>query len=261
MTDLLRYEIADGIATITLNRPDRLNAFNLEMLDGWVEALEDARRNDAVRVVVVTGAGRAFCSGGDVGNMTQREQMTGYEHKTSLELVHRIPLALEALDKPVIAAVNGVAVGAGLDMALMCDLRFMASTTRVNEGYVKVGLLPGDGGTYYLPRLVGVAKALELMWTGDFIDAEEALRIGLVNRLYAPEELLPATYEYAGRVASGPSLAIRITKRAVYEGMRMDLRSHLDMISSHMAYIRQSHDHREGSRAFVDKRPPKFEGR
>src|SRR5215216_3077275 len=259
---ILLYEIRDGIATITLNRPERLNAFNHEMINLWVEALRDATSNDAVRVVVVTGAGRAFCSGGDVGGMARdRAEMKALEHKEWLELIHRIPLTLEALDKPVIAALNGAAVGAGLDMALMCDLRFAAEGARFSEGYVKVGLVPGDGGTYFLPRLIGTAKALELFWTGDFIDAQEAERIGMVNRVLPPDRLMPEVYEFAGRLAAGPIVAIRTMKRAVYQGMRMDLRTHLDMISSHMGFIREMEDHQEGAQAFVEKRQPEFKGR
>jgi 2-(1,2-epoxy-1,2-dihydrophenyl)acetyl-CoA isomerase len=259
----LLYEIRDdGVATITLNRPERLNAFTREMIDRWVEALEDAQHNEAVQVLVVTGAGRAFCTGGDVGAMNERpSDINGLDHKRWLEIVHRVPLALEALDKPVIAALNGPAVGAGLDMALMCDLRYAAAGARFSEGYVRVGLIPGDGGTYFLPRLVGVARALELMWTGDFITAERAEQIGLVNRVVPGDALMTEVYELAGRLASGPGVAIRTIKRAVYQGVRMDLRTHLDMISSHMGYIRQTHDHAEGARAFVEKREPRFVGR
>ena len=261
MTELL-YEVrADGVAVITLNRPERLNAFTREMIDLWVDALEDAHGNDAVQVVVVTGAGRAFCSGGDVGGMNERPtDLTGLDQKRWLEVIHRVPLTLETLDKPVIAAMNGVAVGAGLDMALMCDLRYAAAGSRFSEGYVKVGLIPGDGGTYFLPRLVGTARALELLWTGDFISAEDAESIGLVNRVVPADELLPTTLDLAARLASGPTVAIRTIKRAVYQGVRMDLRTHLDLISSHMAIVRQTHDHREGARAFVEKRPPRFVG-
>ena len=257
---VLLYEVRDGIATITLNRPERRNAFNVEMLDLWVEALRDARANDAVQVVVVTGAGRAFCSGGDVGSMSERGDMTGLEHKRWLEVVHRIPLALEELDKPVIAALNGAAAGAGLDMALMCDLRFAAEGARFSEAYVKVGLIPGDGGTYFLPRLIGTARALELIWSGDAFDAQEAFRLGIVNRVVPPDQLMPTVYEFAGRLAKGPAVAIRLAKRAVYAGMRMDLRAHLDMISSHMAVVRQTEDHKEGVRAFAEKREPEFRG-
>jgi enoyl-CoA hydratase/carnithine racemase len=258
----LLYEIRDdGVATITLNRPERLNAFTREMIERWVEALQDAQRNEAVQVVVVTGAGRAFCTGGDVGAMNERPaDLTGLDHKRWLEVVHQVPLALEALDKPVIAALNGVAVAAGLDMALMCDLRFAAAGTRFSEGYMKVGLIPGDGGTYFLPRLIGTARALELLWTGDFITAEQAERIGLVNGVVPGDQLLAHVYELASRLASGPSVAIRTTKRAVYQGLRMDLRAHLDMLSSHMGFIRQTDDHREGARAFVEKRAPRFVG-
>jgi 2-(1,2-epoxy-1,2-dihydrophenyl)acetyl-CoA isomerase len=258
----LLYDIRpDGVATITLNRPERLNAFTSDMIDLWVQALEDARVNDAVRVVVVTGAGRAFCAGGDVGNMNERPtDITGLDHKQWLQVVHRVPLTLETLDKPVIAAMNGIAVGAGLDMALMCDLRFAAAGTRFSEGYVKVGLIPGDGGTYFLPRLVGPARALELLWTGDFISAEDADRVGLVNRVVPAAELLPTVYELAARLASGPMVALRTIKRLVYQGQNMDLRTHLDLVSSHMGFIRQTADHREGARAFVEKRAPNFVG-
>ena len=261
MSELL-YEIReDGVATITLNRPERLNAFTREMIDLWVEALEDAQRNEAVQVVVVTGAGRAFCTGGDVGAMNERPtDINGLDHKRWLEVVHRVPLALEALDKPVIAALNGVAVAAGLDMALMCDLRFAAAGARFSEGYVKVGLIPGDGGTYFLPRLVGTARALELLWTGDFFTAEQAAEMGLVNRVYPADQLMAEVSAFAARLAGGPSVAIRTTKRAVYQGLRMDLRTHLDLLSSHMGFIRQTEDHREGARAFVEKRSPRFVG-
>lgn len=258
---VLLYEIRDRVATITLNRPERRNAFNREMVDLWLAALQDAQVNDEVQVVVLTGAGQAFCSGGDVGRMAQQGEATALQHKQWLELIHRIPLALEGLDKPIIAALNGAAVGAGLDMALMCDLRFAAEGARFSEGYVKVGLIPGDGGTYFLPRLVGTARALELLWTGDFVDAQEAERLGIVNRVVPPDQLMPTVYELAGRLANGPTVAIRTIKRAVYQGVRMDLRAHLDLISSHMGYIRQTEDHQEGVRAFAEKRAAAFTGR
>jgi 2-(1,2-epoxy-1,2-dihydrophenyl)acetyl-CoA isomerase len=259
VTELL-YEIANKVATITLNRPERLNAFNAQMLDLWVEALTDARTNDDVQVIILTGAGRAFCSGGDVGNMAAREQANAYQHKLWLQQIHRVPLTLETIDKPVIAAMNGVAVGAGLDMALMCDLRYAAEGARFSEGYVKVGLIPGDGGSYFLPRLVGTARALELLWTGDSIDAAEAERIGLVNRVVPADELMPTVRALAERLANGPTVAIRTTKRMVYQQQRLDLRTSLDMVSSNMGYIRQTADHREGAQAWVEKRPPEFTG-
>jgi enoyl-CoA hydratase/carnithine racemase len=260
MSELL-YEVADRIATITLNRPDKLNAFTADMITRWAEALAEAQRDPAVNVVVVTGAGRAFCAGGDVGRMGEG-QPSALEHKDQLwEHIHRIPRTLEAMDKPVIAMVNGLAVGAGMGMCLMCDVRVASDAARFSTGYVGVGLVPGDGDTYFLPRLVGSAKALELFWTGDFVDAAEAQRLGIVNRVVGPAELRPATEALARRIADGPQVAIRMMKRLVYQSARLDLRTHLDLVSSHMAIVRQTADHAEGVAAFREKRPPRFQGR
>lgn len=262
MTDSLRFEIEGGIATITLNRPERMNAFTWEMIDAWADALAECRANDAVAVVIVTGAGKAFCSGGDIGEMRKRGDRTPLERKAELEgHVHKIPLALEALDKPVIAAVNGAATGAGLDLALMADLRIAAESARLGETYVKVGLVPGAGGAWFLPRLVGTAKALELFWTGDIIDAREAERIGLVNKVVPDAELMSVTHALAKRIANGPPLSVRFIKRAVKEGLRSDLRSALDLISSHYAVVATSADHREAVAAYLEKRKPVFTGR
>ena len=184
------------------------------------------------------------------------------DHKNSLwEGVHRVPKTLETLDKPVIAMVNGLAVGAGMGMTVMCDVRFAAESARFSTGYVRVGLVPGDGDTYFLPRLVGPAKALELLWTADFIDAPDALRLGIVQRVVPDAELRDVTYAFARQVADGPQVPIRMIKRLVYQSLKLDLRTHLDLVSSHMAIVRQTADHKEGVAAFKDKRPPKFQGR
>lgn len=260
MSDLL-YEVKDRIATITLNRPEKLNAFTGPMIDAWVRALEAAQADPGVHVVVITGAGRAFCTGGDVGRMGEGEP-TALEHKNQLwEHIHRVPKTLETMDKPVIAMVNGLAVGAGMGMCLMCDLRVASEEARFSTGYVRVGLVPGDGDTYFLPRLVGPAKALELFWTADFIDAHEALRLGIVNRVVPAVALGEVTYGLARQIAEGPPVAIRMIKRLVYQSLRLDLRTHLDLVSSHMAIVRQTADHREGVAAFKEKRPPRFQGR
>jgi enoyl-CoA hydratase/carnithine racemase len=257
----LRYEVKDRIATITLNRPDKLNAFTGSMIDGWARALGEAQADPDVNVVVVTGAGRAFCAGGDVARMGQGDP-TPLDHKNQLwENIHRVPKTLEAMDKPVIAMVNGLAVGAGMGMALMCDVRVASDAARFSTGYVRVGLVPGDGDTYFLPRLVGTAKALELLWTADFIDAHEAERLGIVNRIVPADRLAEDTYALARRIADGPQVPIRMIKRLVYQSMRLDLRTHLDLVSSHMAVVRQTDDHKEGVRAFAEKREPKFRGR
>jgi enoyl-CoA hydratase/carnithine racemase len=260
MGDLL-YDVKDRIATITLNRPDKLNAFTGAMIDDWVKALDDAQADAEVAVVVVTGSGRAFCTGGDVARMGEGAP-TALEHKNLLwEHIHRIPRTLEQMDKPVIAMVNGLAVGAGMGMSLMCDVRIAADTARFSTGYVKVGLVPGDGDTFFLPRLVGPAKALELLWTADFIDAAEALRLGIVNRVVPADRLVAETYAFARQIADGPQIPIRMIKRLVYQSLRLDLRTHLDLVSSHMAIVRQTRDHAEGVTAFKEKRTPRFQGR
>jgi 2-(1,2-epoxy-1,2-dihydrophenyl)acetyl-CoA isomerase len=258
-SDLL-YDVAERVATITLNRPDKLNAFTASMIDAWARALAEAQADDQVNVVVVTGSGRAFCAGGDVARMGVGEP-SPLDHKNQLwEHIHRIPRTLEGMDKPVIAMVNGLAVGAGMGMCLMCDVRIAAEDARFSTGYVRVGLVPGDGDTYFLPRLIGTARALELLWTADFVEAPEALRLGIVNRVVPPGELRDATYAFARQVAEGPQVPIRMIKRLVYQSMRLDLRTHLDLVSSHMAVVRRTADHAEGVAAFKEKRPPKFRG-
>lgn len=260
MSDLL-YEVKDKIATITLNRPDKLNAFTGPMIDAWARALAEAQADDDVNVVVVTGSGRAFCAGGDVGRMKEGKP-TPLENKNQLwENIHRVPRTLEAMDKPVIAMVNGLAVGAGMGMCLMCDVRIASEEARFSTGYVRVGLVPGDGDTYFLPRLVGAAKALELLWTADFVDAQEALRLGIVNRVVPAGDLAQQTRAFAEQIAGGPQVPIRMIKRLVYQSLRLDLRTHLDLVSSHMAVVRETADHAEGVAAFKEKRTPKFQGR
>jgi 2-(1,2-epoxy-1,2-dihydrophenyl)acetyl-CoA isomerase len=260
MTQQLRFAVADRIATITLDRPERMNAFTFEMIDGWVEAIAECRRNDAIRVLIVTGAGKAFCSGGDIVEMKERLKNPPAQRKSELwSRIQRIPMSLEDFDKPVLVAVNGVATGAGMDLALMGDLRYAAESARFAETYVRVGLVPGAGGAHFLPRLVGTAKALELFWTGDFIDAKEAERIGIVNKVLPDEALMPEVQRIAERIADAPALSVRLIKRALLQGMRNDLRSNLDLISSHYAVVTASPDHREAVEAFIEKRKPVFE--
>ncbi|PWA07789.1 enoyl-CoA hydratase [Pueribacillus theae] len=260
MGSTILKEVKDHIQIIILNRPEKKNAFNREMIEAWVKSLQEAQEDDNVHVVVVTGAGDAFCSGGDVGGMTPNQ--TPLDNKNKLwKNIHRVPLTLKTMDKPVIAAINGPAVGAGLDMALMADIRFMVDSTKVSEGYVKVGLVPGDGGAYFLPKIVGEAKAYELLWTGKFISADEALRLGLVNHVYPQEEFMEKTLEFAKQIAYGPQIAMRMMKRAVQQSRNMELEHALDLISSHYAIIKETEDHKEGVSAFLNKRKPNFKGR
>ena len=258
MIDHLKFSVAEGIGRIVLDRPERMNAFTFEMIDAWHDALQRCRSDDGVKVVIVTGAGNSFCSGGDIVEMGDRLEHTPEQRKNELfQRIERIPLALEDLDKPVIAAVNGVATGAGMDMALMCDIRYAAQSARFAETYIKVGLVPGAGGAHFLPRLVGVSKALELFFTGDFIDAQEALRLGIVNRVFPDATLMPEVEAIARRMCEAPPLTLRMIKRAVYQGMRSDLRTNLDLISSHYAIITASQEHKDLVRRFLAARAKK----
>ncbi|RBW68571.1 enoyl-CoA hydratase/isomerase family protein [Bacillus taeanensis] len=260
MGSTILTNIENHVMTITLNRPEKKNAFNAQMIDEWVKALEDAKENDDVNVIVVTGAGNAFCSGGDVGGMKQDQKPLDNKNKL-WKNIHRVPLTLKNIDKPVIAAINGPAVGAGLDMALMCDIRTIISDSKVSEGYVKVGLVPGDGGAFFLPQIIGESKALELLWTGDFISSEEAYELGLVNHVYLEEDFFQKTIALAEKIASGPQVAIRMTKRAVRYSRTMELEPALDLMSSHYAIIKETDDHKEGVTAFKERRKANFTGK
>lgn len=254
------YQVEGPIAWILLNRPEVKNTFSEEMITLWREFLERARTDEQVRVVVVTGKGEAFCSGGDIRDMAGGKLRLWEMKRFLWEGVHRIALTLEDLDKPVIAAINGAAMGAGLDMAMMCDLRICSERAKLSESYILLGLVPGDGGAYLLPKLVGLGKALELLLTGDVISPEEALRIGLVNQVVPHDRLMEEAKRLAEKIASRPPLAVRMMKRAVYQAQSSTLRSHLDYISSQLALLSETRDHQEAARAFVEKRRPVFKG-
>lgn len=260
------YDVADGIATITLNRPERLNAFDNLMLSEWRDAIERSDADGDVRVIILTGAGRGFCSGMDVAHETAgegvlRTEESVAERRHSLRnSVHHIPRALVQLEKPYIAAVNGAAVGAGMDMASMADIRFASERARFGMGYVRMGLIPGDGGAYTLPRIVGTAKALELIWSGELLDAQEALRIGYVSEVCPPEELLDRTREFAQKIARGPATAIQLAKKLVYRSANLTFDEHLDFAQMAMTLAQSTEDAKEGPLAFTEKREPNFKG-
>lgn len=257
----LEYSVDSGVGTILLNRPHAKNAFTLEMIRAWADALRSARTDPAVRVVVVTGAGDAFCSGIDLSVLEAVGDEPLALKSMLTEGVHEVARAVDELSKPVLAAVNGVAVGAGMDMALMCDIRLLTQSARMSEGYIRVGLVPGDGGCYYLPRLVGMAKALELLWTGDFVDAEEALSIGLATVVYADADFPEAHRAFAARLAEQPPINVAMIKRAAQQSVHSDLRTALDLISSHLAVVHGTRDSREARSALRERRPPSFQGR
>ncbi len=245
----------DNIAILTLNRPEKYNAFTRDMITDWHRILSDSEEDPSVKVIVLTGAGKAFCAGGDIGAQKERAENDSLERKDWLfRHVHKIAMIMARIDKPTIAAINGTARGAGLDMALMCDLRVMARSATVAESYINVGLISGDGGTYYLPRLIGMPRALELFWTGRAVTAEEAERIGMVNRVVPDDQLLPASHELARQIAAQPFEAVRAYKRAAYQGMEMSLTAHLDMLSSHMSILRDTPDHRAKVAAFLQRK-------
>jgi len=257
------YTKEQGIATVKMNRPDRMNAFSEEMTNGIMAAIEEMKRDDSLRVLILTGADRAFSSGGDVKAMAGHlgESKGTAERRRLFEReLPPLPLALASLDKPTIAAVNGVAVGGGFDLALACDIRIASDRARFAEVFIRRGLIPAMGGTYFLPRLVGIDRACELIWTGDMIDAHEAERIGLITRVVPHEELEAATWELAMKLAKGPPLAIRMAKRAIYRGLTQDLASALEYVQPLLQALRQTEDHVEGARAFVEKREPLFRG-
>lgn len=267
MSDLL-FEVNGPIATITLNRPKSMNAFSEEMIIKWIEALEIIRDSSEIRAVIVKGNGKCFCAGGDVkamksgkGFYESKEDVTStaLARKNSLwKKIQRIPLLLEEIDKPVIAQVHGFAYGAGLDMALMCDIRIIAASTKLSESYVNVGIVPGDGGAYFLPRLVGIDQALDLLWTSRVLTAEEAKEKGLVTFVVPDEELEQFTQKYVEKIANGPATVIQFIKRAVYESQKMSLRSSLDYISSAMGIVTELPDYEEGVTALIEKRKAVF---
>ena len=255
------YEVNCHVAVITLNRPKAKNAFSSEMIKFWRECLEKAKADDNVRVIVVTGKGDTFCSGGDIRDMADGKLKSWDMKRFLWDGVHRIVLTLEDLDKPVIAAINGAAMGAGMDMAIMCDLRVCSDRAKLAESYIMMGLIPGDGGAYFLPRLTGVSKALELLLTGDVLTPEEALKMGIVNRVVPHEILMKETMKLAEKIAGRPPIAVRMMKRAVYQGLTSTLKSHLDYISSQMSLLSETEDHVEAASSFLEKRKPVFKGK
>ena len=261
------YDVEDQVAVITLNRPERMNSFSDTMLQEWADAIQVAARDDDVRVVVVTGAGKAFCAGADLKARADEDKVlrpdaTPSERRNTLRFtVHRVSHALQYLDKPYIAAVNGAAVGAGMDMCSQADIRIASDRARFGMSYVNVGLIPGDGGAWLLPRLVGVQKALELIWSGELFDAQTALEIGYVARVVNHDDLMTEMMTYARKLADGPPVATQMAKRLVYRGLDATFLEALEQAQAAMTVVQSTEDAAEGPRAFTEKRKPEFKGR
>ena len=251
-----------GITTITLNRPEKLNSLAGHMRRDLAEALEAASSNRDVRVVVITGAGRAFCAGGDVAAMADLiERHDAEEFSRLLGSARRVIIAIRQMTKPVIGSINGPAAGAGCNLAFACDLRLASTTATFSQSFAKVGLHPDWGGTYFLPRLVTPNKACEMFFLGDFIDAAEAHRLGIVNTVVAPEELADATRAMAERLRDSPAVALAAAKQAIYMSGAAELEEMLRYETEAQMRCFESLDGKEGVRAFLEKRTPKFTGR
>ena len=261
MSETVLLEVTERVALITLNRPEKLNAFSDEMLELLVARIDECAHREDVGAVVLTGAGRGFCSGGDISGMGIEADNRPHVTKEYIwQTIQAFPKRLAQFDKPIIAAVNGVATGGGLDLALACDLRLASQSARFAETYAKIGLLPGGGGAWFLPHLVGKAWALELLLAADFIDADTALRIGLVNHVYPDEQLLTQAVALAHRMAHLPPLSVRLIKRAVNHALNGDMAASLDLISSHIAIAKGGPDHAEAINAFRERREGKYQG-
>lgn len=261
----LRYERRGSVALVTLDRPEARNAYSEAMVESLVGAVNEADADPEVRCLVLTGAGRAFSAGGDLKRMRDKAGMfeggpiglkRGYEAH-----IQTIPRRFSRLDKPVLAAVNGPAIGAGLDLACMADIRIASSAARFGSTFVKVGLVPGDGGAYLLARTLGLPRALDLMLTGRTIDAAEAERIGLVQRVVAPDRLLEETLAYAESIAANAPLAVQLTKRATYRSFEGGLEAALELAASYQGMAQNTEDHFEAVDAMLEKRSPRFNGR
>ena len=261
MPDLIET-IEDGVATLTFNRPERMNALSTPIMEGLLHGLPRLAGDPGVRVIVLTGAGRAFCAGGDVKSMAEGgEERSAAEATARLRSRMEVSRILHELPKPTIAMINGPAAGAGLAFALACDLRIASASARLVTAFVKVGFSGDFGGSFFLTRLVGTAKARELYFTGRPVDAQEALSLGLVNRVVPDDQLGDATMELARSLAQGPQIALSLMKRNLNCAESSGLAELLDLEAANQVLTGRTEDHREAAKAFVEKRAPMFIGR
>ena len=264
---ILEKDPAEGIARLIMNRPDRRNAFNDRMQDEMGEAVEEVEADESIRVLIVTGAGQAFCAGGDLAALKGGSEPGAWvsdnvdDIRRSFKRTQRFILGLQRMEKPVIAMINGAAVGAGFDLACACDIRIASPRARFMVAYVRIGLFPGFGGTWLYPRTLGsMGKAAELLFTGDFMEADEGYRLGFLNKLVPEEELEQVTLELARKIANGPPIAIRLSKLMLYRGLEFDLETAMKMAAAAETITLTSRDHEEGMAAARESRRPTYEG-
>lgn len=266
MTDFVTIEKRGAIALLTLNRPEKLNAIG-EAQDCFdlIDALADIGNDRTISAAILTGAGRAFSAGGNLQGMKDRNGIGPLEHPASTRTnyraaIQKIPRAFRDLEVPMIAAVNGHAIGVGNDLACLCDIRIASRQAKFAASFIKMGLIPGDGGAWILPRVVGYSKAAEMILTGDVLNAEQALACGLVSQVVEPEGLMDAALEIAGRIAANPARSLRMAKRLLVTAMDANLDVVLEMSAAMQAIAHETADHAEAVEAFLDKRPPQFTG-
>lgn len=264
MTEGVLYAQKGNVVTLTLNQPDSRNALTESVVNAVVDCCRRIAADHTIRAVILTGAGSAFCAGGSIKEMRDRSGLFGSSPAEMRDRYRRgiqqIPLALYELEAPTIAAVNGPAIGAGLDLSLMCDIRIASAEATFAESFVKMGIIPGDGGAWFLPRAVGMSQACEMMFTGATMTANEALACGLVSRVTPAEALTHEASDLADRIAANPPEVLRMAKRLVREGQKQDLRSSLEMAAAFQAIAQHLPDHREAVDSFFAKRAPIFTG-
>lgn len=266
MTDAIKYNQSGHIVTLTLNEPDTRNAISDAIVQGLVEACDRINRDISVRCVIITGEGQSFSAGGNVKEMRDKKGMftdkaVAAHREDYLYGIQRMPRALHDLDVPSIAAVNGHAIGAGCDLSLMCDMRIASENAVFAESFLRLGLVSGDGGGWFLPRIVGRSRAYEMTFTGDFIDADTALAYGLVSQVVSHNALMDSANELAGRIACHPPHSLRLTKRILRDAEQSTLDMSLNQAASAQGLVRDTADQREAIDAFFEKRSPMYEGR
>ena len=262
MSESIIYEQDQRVVTITLNRPDTRNALSGDLIDGLIDALEKANRDKNVGCVILTGAGKSFSSGGnlqEIKNMTTKDNMSQSQLEDWYRFgIQKIPLTMNAIDVPIVAAVNGHAIGAGNDLCTMCDIRIAGEDAKFSESFLRIGIIPGDGGSWFLPKIIGLSRAAEMILTCDVLDAKKALNWGLVSQVVKNEELIIQAKEIANKIASQPPEASRRAKRLLRMSQNVPLDKALEMAASQQSILQMMDDHREAIDALIEKRKPKY---